>query len=79
MHAGRPWYRAYCAAMLETRVQHVLESVECARKEILERTEVVSADASASSSERKELHEALHYLTMLLDCFQKEGGRLLWC
>jgi hypothetical protein len=75
----RFWYRAYCTAMLQTDADRVFQEVEFARKAIQDRVAELNRQSSESPRERRELHEASHYLSLLLDCSLHEGGRLLWC
>jgi hypothetical protein len=72
VRSRQPWYQAYCAAMLQTDENKVFNDIEYARKTIQDRVAEVSFDSSGSNHEGKELQEALHYLTMLLDCCWRE-------
>lgn len=72
IRAGQPWYQAYCVAMLQTDESRLLSDVEHARKAIECRVAELSFD-SGSHLERKELHEALRYLSMLIECCQPEA------
>jgi len=75
MNASRtrqPWYQAYCVAMLQTDESRLLSDVEHARKAIECRVAELGFD-SGSHLERRELHEALRYLSMLIECCQPEA------
>ena len=73
IRSRQPWYQAYCAAMLQTDEHKVLRDVGYARKAIEARVAELSFD-SGGSHEREELQQALHFLTMLLDCCWRENG-----
>ena len=70
--ARQPWYQAYCVAMLQTDQSRLLSDVDHARKAIECRVAELSFD-SGSHVERRELHEALRYLSMLIECCQPEA------
>ena len=65
---GRTWYRAYCAAMLETDASKILERVESARKTMQDRAFELNCNLSVNNSESTELDRAQRFLTMLLNC-----------
>ena len=67
----QPWYQAYCVAMLQTDENKVLRDVEHARKVIEARVAELSFDPS-NRFECAQLHQALHFLTMLLECCWRE-------
>lgn len=64
---SRPWYHAYCAAMLETDASKIFTGVESARKAIQDRIYELSHSCS-SDYESKELDRATRFLNMLLTC-----------
>ena len=73
IRSRQPWYEAYCIAMLQTDENKVFDDVEYARKTIEARVAELSFDSSSSSYERRELQDALRYLTMLLNCCWRQG------
>lgn len=72
---NRPWYRAYCAAMLETDVNKIFAAVESARKAIQDRALELSHSLSASNHESRELDRATRFLAMLLDCSRVDNNQ----
>ena len=75
------WYKAHCAAMLETDAGRVPASVESARRAIHCRAIELR---SANSPENHELDRAMYFLGLLLRCkeadlqlhFQSRGHHL---
>ena|SRR5882724_10493088 len=74
---GRAWYRAYCAAMLESDASKILERVESARKTIQDRAFELKCSLSANNPETNELDRAQRFLTMLLNCSATNDGNIL--
>ena len=73
------WYAAYSNAILQGDAKKVLEEVPSARAVIMTRIAELDLDPYPNHRERKQLQDALRYLTMLADCYHNEGGKLLWC
>jgi len=67
------WYEAYLAAMLQTDLGKLPESVACAHRAIQVRSSELS---SVNCRESEELTRATHFLRLLLHCAVDDGGKL---
>jgi hypothetical protein len=77
-HKCSPWYRAYCAAMLQLNAGKLFEEIEAAQQAIQDRLAELASGAQDADGESGELQRALNYLLLLLRCSNMEGGQLLW-
>ena len=77
-YKSSPWYRAYCSAMLQLDADKFLHEAEIARRAIQNRVAELVREKTGSNGEPTKLHEALDYLSLVLECFRQEGRQLLW-
>jgi hypothetical protein len=73
-----PWYKAYCDAMLDSRDENLLTMINSALEAIRDRVLQLNPDHSSCSDEARQLQDALHYLTLLLE-HAIHGGKVLLC
>ena len=63
--SDREWYQAYCAAMLETDVEKIVDCVESARQAIQKRIKELNVGRPMNKLESVELDRALRFLNMV--------------
>lgn len=73
-----PWYQAYCKTMLHAKDDDLLVMIDSALGALRERVLQIGPDYKSRINEVQQLHEALYYLTLLLENTIR-GGKFLLC